>query len=147
MENMENMPPADAEQSQDALLSELLQRFTQNNTATRAEAMPPSSPSPSGDAFSSLLSNPELISNLPRLISMAKPLLEAFMSQGSPPSVSNRVQKDTSSAPKSLPAPKGHDADRAALLCAMKPYLSPTRQTAIDYIIKLSRLGDILKTL
>ena len=145
---MENTPSAETERSQDALLSELLQRFTQNSAAPRAEALPPSSsPSQSGDLFSSLLSNPELISNLPRLISIAKPLLEAFMGQGSPPSVSNRIQEDTSSATKTLPAPQGHDADRAALLCAMKPYLSPARQTAIDYIIKLSRLGDILKTL
>ena len=36
---------------------------------------------------------------------------------------------------------------RAALLCAMKPYLSRDRQEAIDYILKLSRLGDLLKTL
>ncbi len=36
---------------------------------------------------------------------------------------------------------------RAALLCALKPYLSRERCEAIDYIIKFSRLSDVLKNL
>ena len=45
-------------------------------------------------------------------------------------------------------ANKLHGSDsRTALLCAIKPYLGSERQTAIDYIIKLGRLSEILKTL
>ncbi|MEE0970605.1 MAG: hypothetical protein U0M06_14655 [Clostridia bacterium] len=35
-------------------------------------------------------------------------------------------------------------SEREALLCALKPYLSPHRAKALDKIIQLSRLGDIL---
>ena len=36
---------------------------------------------------------------------------------------------------------------RACLLLAIKPYLSPARCDAIDYMIKFSRLSEILKSL
>ena len=36
---------------------------------------------------------------------------------------------------------------RTCLLSAIKPYLSPARCEAIDYIIKFSKLSEILKTL
>ncbi|MBQ4091325.1 MAG: hypothetical protein IJC64_03300 [Clostridia bacterium] len=139
-------PEEHADASQDALLSEILQRFSQNSASPHQQSPPSSTLQPEGDIFSSLLQNPELLSNLPRLISIAKPLLETFMGQGnaSPAAKAPHVDSDHR---QSLPEPRGHDANRAALLCAMKPYLSPGRQTAIDYIIKLSRLGDILKTL
>ena len=40
------------------------------------------------------------------------------------------------------------DSDnRTALLIALKPYLSPERGEIIDYIIKFSKLGDMLKKL
>ncbi len=35
-------------------------------------------------------------------------------------------------------------SQREALLCALKPYLSPHKAEAIDKIIQLSKLGDIL---
>ena len=34
---------------------------------------------------------------------------------------------------------------KEALLCAVKPYLSDGRREAVDYIIKLSRIAEILK--
>ena len=39
------------------------------------------------------------------------------------------------------------DNDRACLLRALKPYLSPGRSEAIDYIIKFSSIADLLKNL
>lgn len=112
---------------------------------------------PFGDIFSSLLSNPDLILKLPSIISAAKPIIEIF-------SQSHKSPSDSSAKPAyALPANakanegegksktvhlSGREAEcRNALLCAMKPYLSSDRQHAIDYIIKLSRLGDILRTL
>lgn len=39
------------------------------------------------------------------------------------------------------------DNDRACLLRALKPYLSPGRSEAIDYIIKFSSIAEVLKSL
>lgn len=36
---------------------------------------------------------------------------------------------------------------REALLLALKPYLSPARCDAVDYLIRLSRVGDAIKAL
>lgn len=63
---------------------------------------------------------PELISKLPMLLSLL----------------------GGSSAPKSK-----REAEREALLSAMKPFLSPSRAESIEKIIKISRLGDILTSL
>ncbi len=34
-----------------------------------------------------------------------------------------------------------------ALLCALKPYLSPSRKEAIEYIIKISKMSNLVKGL
>ncbi len=46
-------------------------------------------------------------------------------------------------APKSSPA----DERRCALLRAIRPYLSPERRDAIDYMLKFSKLGDLLQVM
>ena len=123
----------------------------QNNIGTS----PGGSQSPAEDIFSSLLSNPELLVKLPSIISAAKPIIELF-SQSHKESVGGQAEikevaamsTNTSSHSADISHPTRHEtACRTALLCAMKPYLSSDRQNAIDYIVKLSRLGDILKTL
>ena len=131
--------------AQDQLLSDILQRFSQSSP-------PPSgSQSGTGDILSSLLSNGELISKLPQIISLVKPMLDLW--GGASQSKTESAPKETQRSAPSLPAHPAaaakakSEADRSALLCAMKPYLSRERQNTIDYIIKLSRLGDILKTL
>ena len=96
---------------------------------------------PTPDIFASLLSNPELLSKLPSIISAMGPIIESLGRGGG--------QAIQTSTPERIPEKKTElpNDRRAALLCAMKPYLSHDRQMAVDYIIKLSRLGDILKTL
>lgn len=109
------------------------------------------------DIFSTILSNPALLSKLPSIIAAAKPIIEAFGKQSSP-----AVKPEYGSEEKSASAGSEKQSEgsvqisasgkqaldrRAALLCAMKPYLCRERQDAIDYIIKLSRLGDILRSL
>ena len=146
MNQEDNSRNEGTQSSQDQLLSEILQKFSQSNP------MQAQSHAPSGDILSSILSNGELISKLPGIISMVKPMLDLLGSTSAPKAESAATDSKVSDAPP-LPAypaaasKSRSEADRAALLCAMKPYLSRERQNAIDYIIKLSRLGDILKTL
>ncbi len=41
------------------------------------------------------------------------------------------------------PAARG----REGLLLALKPYLSPTRCEAVDYLVRIARISDALRTL
>jgi len=43
--------------------------------------------------------------------------------------------------------PHGKSASRRALLCALKPYLSPARCEAVDYLLRLWQVGDVIKRL
>ena len=50
----------------------------------------------------------------------------------------------------SSPSSKTKNAEsdrREALLCALKPYVSEGRREAIDYIIRISQVSDILKNI
>ena len=38
-------------------------------------------------------------------------------------------------------------AVREKFLLSLKPYLSPERSAAVDYLVRIARLGDILHTL
>ena len=101
-----------------------------------------------GDLLSSLLGNSDLILKLPSIISAAKPIIELFSQ--SQKSGGEQVSKSDVEASSSMPASakQTHITDhRSALLCVMKPYLNEERRQIIDYIVRLSRLGDILKTL
>lgn len=70
------------------------------------------------------ISTDEISDKLPQIMSMLRPM----MSEGA---------KSGSSF--------GASSNKEALLCAVKPYLSGGRREAIDYIIKLSHLSEILK--
>ena len=123
----QNSPPASD------YLADLIRRVTA--TPQKDEPAPPA-----GDLLSALSSNPELLSKLPVLLSAAKPVMELF-------SGASGAGKEQSAAPMGKESEKSDSDRRAALLCAMKPYLSRERQATVDYVIKLSRLGDILKSL
>lgn len=99
-----------------------------------------------GDLLSSLLSNPEVISKLPQIMSMLGPLMQGMAS--TPTSANTEAPKSSDAMPASLIKPSKSGCDnRSALLYALKPYLKRERQEAIDYMVKLSKLGDILKSL
>lgn len=50
------------------------------------------------------------------------------------------------SSPPSRPQTPTNGADRrAALLVALRPYLSESRRDAIDYIVKISQVSDLIK--
>lgn len=105
--------------------------------------------SPYGDLLSTLLSNPELLSKLPQMISLAKPLMSVFSQSTQQTDGTDKSVATVTPAPASAQHnAKQHLPDnRAALLHAMKPYLSQERREAIDYIVKLEKLGEILKSL
>lgn len=130
---------------------------TSDSDFAAAAATPPHTQhaNPSADIFSALLSNPELLSKLPSLISSVKPMLDMLgMGSGAKPTSAtasanaSAAHGDSNALEAGIPNKKSSADDRrAALLCAMKPYLSHDRQQAIDYILKLSRLGNVLKSL
>lgn len=41
----------------------------------------------------------------------------------------------------------GAASPQRALLCALKPYLSPTRCEAADYLLRLWQVGDFIKNI
>ena len=85
---------------------------------------------PGGGLLGSLLGNPALLTALPVLAENLGPLL-AGMSGG------------VGSSPT---ATRPHAIDRhTALLCAVKPYLSPQRQEAAETVIRLCRVWDALE--
>ena len=78
-------------------------------------------PAPPTDGLVAALSDPTLMAKLPELLSL-------FTSG--------------TSAPKKAPPDK-----QTALLLALRPYLSPARCEAIDYVTRLRHMGDVLKNL
>ena len=76
--------------------------------------------------ISSLLSNPDITSKLPDVINVIKPLVSEGKSNGNGDASFDK---------------------RLGLLMAMKPYLSPKRCEAVDYIVRISKLSQTLKGL
>ncbi|MBP3667451.1 MAG: hypothetical protein J6K29_10445 [Clostridia bacterium] len=86
--------------------------------------------SPGGSPLSTLLSNPALLAALPTLMENLTPLLGGLSGGiGGTPNAS-----------------RPHYADRhTALLCALKPYLSPHRRETAETVIRLCRVWDALE--
>ena len=114
------------------------------------------------DGFSSILNG--ILSN-PEMMAMISSMAGKLKSENAP-AESEAVEASEAAAPASAPerlpeaisalAPllsgegvkhSKRDNDRACLLRALKPYLSPGRSEAIDYIIKFSSIADLLKNL
>lgn len=140
-----------SESAQDEILASILQKISSPPTSPTPQSSP--TVGAGGDILSSLLSNPELIAKLPTILSSIKPIIDILKTSGiatAPSAIptsatpTEPAEKETHAA--SVKHSPGADS-RTALLCAMKPYLSRDRQNAIDYIVKIGRLGDILKTL
>lgn len=128
----------------DALIEMLNKILSSQNTAKDSG---PQSSQPNTDIFSSLLSNPEILSKLPQLMSVISPLIGSLSAQSKQSDYTQAQTQSIISPPVTHTQSKPQADNRAALLCAMKPYMGKERQDAIDYIIKLSKLGDILKSL
>ena len=120
-------------------------------SASVADAHPPGNAAPSG--LASVLSNPGLLSKLPEVMATLAPILsgntEGIGENNTERKNHNeRAENNASSTPTaSIKTDVPGRAHRTALLCALKPYMSPRRREAIDYIIKIDRIGDLLHTL
>lgn len=102
---------------------------TEGEQATTAPTDTPRS-AISGTPLASLLTNPAILTALPSLMENLSPLL-AGMGRG------------VGSAPT---ATHPHSVDRhTALLCALKPYLSPHRRETAETVIRLCRVWDALE--
>ena len=89
------------------------------------------------DGISRVLSNPEMMAKLPDVMKMLAPMMQG--TQSSP----------VGSSPVSVASSHSEEKDRHGcrndLLIALKPFLSPERCRAIDMLLGLSRLGDVLQ--
>ena len=114
---------------------------TNTGTTESAAPAPPSAPPLNNetvaDGISRVLSNPEMMAKLPDVMKMLAPMVQQTQSaQGA-------------SVPASATPSHGGGHDRRGcrndLLLALKPFLSPERCRAIDMLLGLSRLGDVLQ--
>lgn len=122
------------------------------------------------DAIDRLLANPELLSSVASAIGVKAPKsadTEKVESEASEKNDADANAKEASRAetPSKLPdimanaapilaalsggSPGGKlpDDDRTKLLCALKPYVNPHRQEAIDTIVNLARISEVIKTI
>ena len=83
-----------------------------------------------GDGLSALLSNPEMMARLPQMIALLKPMMEAG---------SEKKEVEAASF-----KPTAGSQSREHLLLALKPFLSKERCDAVDTILRISQLGDVL---
>ena len=124
------------------------------------------------DAIDRLLANPELLSAVASAIGVPTPTNAAAKkeSEATDGDADTMTKSDTvsASAPaendihSKLPdlmanaAPiiaalsgkggKQPDDDRTRLLCALKPYVNPHRRDAIDTMVQLARISEVIKT-
>ena len=118
----------------------------------------------SGGGLSSLLQNPEIAAKLPRIMEALAPVMaEMRAEQAAAPEhgeAGGATAEAAQNAPPTASVPdlaallgsgrqdKPHHTDsakRTALLKALAPYLSDSRREAMDYILKVTALIDILR--
>ena len=91
------------------------------------------------DGISRVLANPEMMAKLPDVMKMLAPMMQQAQS----------VQGESVPASATPSHGGGGQHDRRGcrndLLLALKPFLSPERCRAIDMLLGLSRLGDVLQ--
>lgn len=102
-----------------------------------AQSAPPEEASAKTEAETETENSPSLpvgaspLAASPALLEMLPALLSSF--GGRPPSGTGRG--------------KGPMGEREALLCALKPFLSPARREAVDTVLRVARLRELLQGL
>ncbi len=107
----------------------------------------------SGGGLSSLLQNPDIAAKLPRIMEALGPVMAEMRGEGGETAKTEEAA-DTSNAQVPQIAqvlsaagknrPNSSSARRCALLKALEPYLSENRREAMEYIIKVTSLIDLL---
>lgn len=99
------------------------------------------------DGLGAVLSDPELLAKLPQVMAMLRPMME----QAAPPSAAPPSAAPPTDAPAAAAlspvAGKQPTDNRTALLLALKPFLSEDRRNAVDAMLRISALGDVLRRL
>ncbi len=124
---------------------EILKSIMEALTAARSEGQstaedtaPAPSDIPPMPDLSAMLSDPQTLAKISGVMSMLKSS-EASSQTGSQATSAQALAQQSSGTPS---------PDRsAALLLALKPYLSEDRQAAIENLIKFSKFGEILKNM
>ena len=97
------------------------------------DSLPVSAPvAPTADGLASVLANPELMAKLPQMMTMLGPMLSAGGGLSGKPS-------------NALPHKKSSEDCRNDLLLALKPFLSPERCRAVDTMLRISKLGNVIR--
>ena len=103
------------------------------------------SPPNVADGLGAVLSNPELMAKLPQIMAMLRLMMEQ-QTAAPPPQSGNEGAETPATASPIAPLKKTTD-NRSALLLALKPFLSEDRRNAVDAMLRLSTLGDVLRRL
>ena len=102
------------------------------------------------DAIQKILANPKIISDVAAAMGMSMPakLDEAKLSADQE-AISDSVLSSLAPTLKALSGTGGKGSavskDQACLLRSLKPYVSEGRRQAIDYIIRITEISQILK--
>lgn len=112
-----------------------------NSTEKAEEPAVQTSATPDSDdlatKLSSVMENKELMSKLPDVMAAMGPLLSGVGGGG----------KGGGDGHGKGGGKRSECDKRTALLLALKPYMSPRRCEAIDYFIRINKLGDVIKTI
>ena len=116
-------------------------------SSDRAENMISTEDDQISNAFQKILEHPEIINTVAAAIGMPAPKKDAPASYA--PNTPNTDTLTTlapllSSISQKSPSSK-ISSNQACLLRALKPYVNPNRCEAIDYIIKISEISQLLK--
>ncbi len=105
------------------------------------------------DAIDRIMANPELISMVASALGKPSEPPPKVSADEAAPQEQEAPSSDSASVLTALPtllksAGKGMpENDRTRLLCALKPYVNPHRRDAIDTILRVSQMTELLKHL
>ncbi|MBQ4556226.1 MAG: hypothetical protein IJA60_01080 [Clostridia bacterium] len=105
----------------------------------------------SGGGLSSILQNPDIAAKLPRIMEALGPVMAEMRAEKSADAqneeTANEASDNTTAPVATLLSgnvQRPSSARRCALLRALEPYLSDSRREAMEYIIKVSSVIDLL---
>ena len=102
------------------------------------------------EAFQKILQNPDIISNVAAAIGMPMPTKKDAPPQKSSVNTPEAAETISSLAPLLSTLSKKDSShkissNQASLLNALKPYVNDNRCQAIDYIIKIAEISQLMK--
>lgn len=119
------------------------------------------SPEALNEGIGKVLSDPQMMARLPEVLEMIRPLMGGAEDGGGAESggeSSERAAEKTAEKSAETASEKMQTTSRAvreegrgaherriALLNALRPYLSPRRREAIDYILRMDRMGKLFR--